>query len=74
MLPLVSPQNDLCSCISAEADNEVVMVDTDVDVFEEMGLLSVCAEIVDVTEIEMGFTGQFEVMEMTAGESLCVVN
>lgn len=50
-----------CSIPSAEADNEVNMVQSIIDVSEEAGQLMVCAEIVDVTEIERGFNGQFEV-------------
>ena len=63
----------LCTCISSEADNDVIMVEMDIAASEEMGEISVCAEIVDVTEIELGFTGQFEIIDMTAGESLCPV-
>ena len=40
------------------------MVDTDIDISEDMGQLSICAEIVDVTKIETGFTGQFEVTDI----------
>lgn len=61
--------HDLCNLfVSSEADNEVIVEETDIEVSEDMGQVYVCAEIVDVTEIETGFTGQFEVETTSASK------
>ena len=44
------------------------MVDQLVDGFETDQEVTVCAEIVDVTEIEQGFTGNFVITDGTAGK------
>ena len=52
-----------------ESDNQINMVEEEVDVFEVTGSVMVCAEIVDVTEIAMGFTAQFDFVDgMLAGK------
>ena len=52
-----------CHCgIVAESDNEVNMDESAVTVLESAELAMVCASIDGVTEIERGFTGNFEII------------
>ena len=53
-----------------ESDNEVNMVDAAIIASEPSELVTVCAQIEGVTEIERGFTGQFVLMDDSAGKPI----
>ena len=52
-----------CDCGGvAESNNDVNMDESAVTVLESAGLTMVCASIDGVTEIERGFTGNFQII------------